>query len=84
MEIDPLDYLDGIVDFCVGNIPAGDVGVDEFSTLPEVLSRLDSTPGDRNAVKTAIDYMEKLKSKIVFLETELLKLQRMQERGIIR
>lgn len=84
MEIDVLDYLDGIVDFCVGNIPADDIGANDFSTLPEALSKLDNSPGDRNAVKTALDYVEKLKSKVVFLETQLIMLQRMQERGIIR
>lgn len=84
MEVDPLDYLDKIVDFCVGNIPADEIGANEFSTLPEALSKLENTPGDRNAVKNAIDYMGKLKSKVVFLETQLLLLQRLQERGIIR
>ena len=84
MEIDVLDYLDGIVDFCVGNIPADEIGANDFSTLPEALSKLNNEPGDRNAVKTALDYLEKLKSKVVFLETQLALLQRMQERGIIR
>lgn len=84
LEIDVLDYLDGIVDFCVGNLPADEVGANDFSTLPEALSKLDNAPGDRNAVKTALDYVGMLKSKVVFLETQLAMLQRMQERGIIR
>lgn len=84
MEIDPLDQLDKIVDYCVGNIPADDIGADEFSTLPESLSRLEHTPGDRNAVQAAIEYTGKLKSKIVFLEDELLRLQQLQKHGIIR
>ncbi len=84
LEIDPLNYLSTIVDFCVGNVPADDIGVDDFSTLPEVLSKLHSDQGDRNAVAAAIKYVEKLKSKVVFLETELLRLQKLQERGIIR
>jgi hypothetical protein len=84
MEIDPLDYLDKIVDFCVGNTPADEVGANEFSTFPEALSKLDGTPGDRNAVQAALKYAGMLKSKVVFLETQLLMLQRLQERGIIR
>ncbi|KKN85508.1 hypothetical protein LCGC14_0278310 [marine sediment metagenome] len=84
LEVDPLDYLEKIVDYCVGNVPADEIGANEFSTLPEALSKLDTTPGDRNAVQIAIQYMEKLKSKVVFLETQLLRLRRLQERGIIR
>jgi len=84
MEIDPLDYLDKIVDYCAGNIPADEVGANEFSTFPEALSKLDNTPGDRNAVQAAVQYVGKLKSKVVFLETQLLMLQRLQKRGIIR
>ena len=84
LEIDPLEYVDKIVDFCVGNTPADEIGANEFSTFPEALSKLDNTPGDRNAVQFAIKYTGILKSKVVFLETQLLRLQRMQERGIIR
>ena len=84
MEIDPLEYVDKIVDFCVGNTPAGEIGANEFSTFPEALSKLDTTPGDRNALQFAIKYTGILKSKVVFLETQLLRLRRMQERGIIR
>ncbi len=84
MEIDPLDYLDKIIDYCIGNIPADEVGANDFSTLPEALSKLDNAPGDRNAVQAAVQYVGKLKSKVVFLETQLLILQRLQERGIIR
>ena len=84
LEIDSLNYLGQIVDFCIGNIPADEIGADDFSTLPEALSKLQTSQGDRNAVKTALTYVEKLKSKVVFLETNLLKLQKLQERGIIR
>lgn len=84
MEIDPLDHLDKIVDFCVGNVPADEVGADEFSTLPESLARLDDVPSDRNAVAAAIEYVGKLKSKIVLLESELKRVKVLQERGIIR
>ena len=84
MEFDPLDLLDEIVDYCVGNIPAQDVGAADYSTLPEALSKIGTTPGDRNASKDALDFVGKLKSKVVFLETQLLQLKRMQERGIIR
>ena len=84
LEIDPLECVDKIVDFCVGNTPADEIGANEFSTFPEALSKLDTTPGDRNAVQFAIKYTGMLKSKVVFLETQLLRLQRMQERGIIR
>lgn len=83
MEIDALDYLNQIVDFCVGNIPI-DAGVNDFATLPEALSKLQTSQGDRNAVATAIKYVQKLRGKVVYLETNLLLLQRLQERGIIR
>ena len=84
MEFDPLECLDKIVDFCVGNTPADEIGANEFSTFPEALSKLDNTPGDRNAVQAAIKYTGMLESKVVFLKTQLLMLQRLQERGIIR
>ena len=84
MEIDALDYLNQIVDFCVGNVPADEIGVNDFSTLPEALSKLQNSQGDRNAVATAIKYTERLRGKVVFLETNLLRLQKLQERGIIR
>ena len=84
LDIDVLEFLNQIVDFAVGNVPGEETGVDDFSTLPEVLSKLQTSQGDRNAVVTALKYVDKLKSKVVFLEVNLLRLQKLQERGIIR
>lgn len=83
-EIEVLNYLNDIVDVCVGNVPADKIGVDEFSTLPEVLSRIQTDPGNRNAVQSGLKYIEHLKSKVVFLEITLKSLKLSQERGIIR
>jgi hypothetical protein len=84
LKVTVVNQLDEIIDLCVGNIPAEDIGVGQFSTIPEVLSKVESEPSNRDAVYTGLKYIEKLKSKIVFLETELVQLQRLQERGIIR
>lgn len=84
IEIDVLNYLNEIVDLCVGNTPADEIGVDEFSTLPETLSKIQLDPGNRNAVQKSLTYVNKLKSKVVFLEVALKNIQAGQERGIIR
>lgn len=83
-DIEVLNYLNEIVDLCVGNTPADVVGVDEFSTLPETLSKIQLDPGNRNAVQAGLKYTENLKSKVVFLEITLKSLKLSQERGIIR
>lgn len=83
-EIEVLNYLNEIVDLCVGNTPADEIGVDEFSTLPETLSKIQLDPGNRNAVQKSLVYINKLKSKVVFLEITLKALKLSQERGIIR
>ena len=83
-EIEVLNYLNEIVDLCVGNTPADQVGVDEFSTIPETLAKIQSDPGNRNAVQAGLKYIENLKSKVVFLELTLRNLKFNQERGIIR
>ncbi len=83
-EIEVLNYLNEIVDLCVGNTPADAIGANEFSTLPEVLAKLQTDPGNRNAVKMGLTYLNKLKSKVVFLELTLQALKLSQERGIIR
>lgn len=83
-EIEVLNYLNEIVDLCVGNTPADEIGVDEFSTLPETLSKIQLDPGNRNAIQASLKYTEKLKSKVVFLELALKSIKLGQERGIIR
>ena len=82
--VEVLNYLNEIVDLCVGNIPADDIGVDAFSTLPESMAKIQIEPGNRNAVQAGLKYIRKLKSKIVFLEETLERIKFQQERGIIR
>jgi len=82
--VEVLNYLNEIVDLCVGNIPADDIGVDAFSTLPESMAKIQTEPGNRNAVQAGLKYIRKLKSKIVFLEETLERIKFQQERGIIR
>jgi hypothetical protein len=82
--VEVLNYLNEIVDLCVGNIPADDIGVDAFSTLPEAMAKIQIEPSNRNAAKAGLKYIRKLKSKVVFLEETLERIEFQQERGIIR
>lgn len=84
LDIDALGILNDIIDLCVGNIPADNIGAGEFSTIPEVLAKLQEEPGNRNAVKAGLEYIDTLKSKVVFLEASLNQLKLLQERGIMR
>jgi len=83
MNLEVLKYLDEIVDLCIGNIPADDIGAGDLSTLPEALSKVESDPSHSVIIK-CLKYIEKLKLKVVFLEKALLQARLMQEHGITK
>lgn len=78
-----LDKLEEIIDLCAGN-EDNDSGVGDFVTLPEILSKIQNEPANKDALKKGIVKIGMVYKKFDGIKNYLFLLQKKQELGVIR